>query len=228
MRAKVTLCLLFGLLLTQTACDGSLFYSAEPIKAWVVDAETKKPLEGVVVTANWELTGGFEGSYPVGQMKVMETTTDANGRFRFPGWGPTLHLGQGKLRDIQPQLLVFKPGYYYRNLANEPRSSAVYLGKSEWSGRKVELKPFKGTEEEYAEHVDRLDGNLDRFRDGNDCEWTEIPRMIVAIHRMREYFDSKEIRVKGWMAGARIRKVTDVGNQERCGSAEEYFRGYLR
>jgi hypothetical protein len=228
MRVKATLCLLLGLLITQTACDGSLLYSAEPIEAWVIDAETKKPLEGVIVTANWELTGGWEGSYPVGQMMVMEAVTDAKGRFYFPGWGPKLHLGQGKLRDIQPQLLVFKSGYHYRNLANEPRGSAVYSGKSEWSGKKIELKPFTGTEQEYAEHVYRLDGNLDRMRDGKECEWTKIPRMLVALHGMREHFDSKGVKLRGWRGGARIRTVLDVGNQRECGLADEIFRSYLQ
>ncbi|NIR44012.1 MAG: hypothetical protein GWN83_08465, partial [Gemmatimonadetes bacterium] len=50
-------------------------YSAEEIEARVVDAGTKEPLEGVIVTANWQLVGGWEGHTPKGQMKVMETVT---------------------------------------------------------------------------------------------------------------------------------------------------------
>jgi hypothetical protein len=86
-RKAILLSLLLGLSFTQAACEGQLRHSSEPIEAWVIDAETKKPLEGVIVTANWELTGGWEGSYPKGQMMVMEAVSDANGRFRFPGWG---------------------------------------------------------------------------------------------------------------------------------------------
>jgi hypothetical protein len=37
-----------------SAC-GSPYYTADPIEAWVVDAETGKPIEGAVVTANWQL-----------------------------------------------------------------------------------------------------------------------------------------------------------------------------
>ena len=38
------------------AC-GSPYYSSDPIEAWVVDAATDKPIEGAVVTANWQLVG---------------------------------------------------------------------------------------------------------------------------------------------------------------------------
>ena len=67
------------------ACSNS--YSAKPIEAWVVDAQTGKPLEGVNVVAHWKLRYGLEGggSY---QLHIMEDVTDKNGRFFFPAWGP--------------------------------------------------------------------------------------------------------------------------------------------
>ena len=33
------------------------YYTAAPIEAWVVDADTGAPIEGAVVTANWQLVG---------------------------------------------------------------------------------------------------------------------------------------------------------------------------
>ena len=36
-------------------------YSATAIEAWIVDTETKQPLEGVVVVADWKLEFGLEG-----------------------------------------------------------------------------------------------------------------------------------------------------------------------
>src|SRR6266849_1854255 len=74
-------------LLPLQACATT--YSAEPIEAWVVDADSGQPIEGVVVTANWELEiGTLGGNIPVGQIMVMETVTDQKGRFYFPAWGP--------------------------------------------------------------------------------------------------------------------------------------------
>src|SRR3990172_3705709 len=86
------LLLIFCLPLTACALV-SLKYSAEPIEARVVDAETKQPLEGVIVTANWELVEGTLAGGPrvLGQMMVMEAVTDANGRFSFPALGPKIN-----------------------------------------------------------------------------------------------------------------------------------------
>ncbi|HEY3178065.1 MAG TPA: carboxypeptidase-like regulatory domain-containing protein, partial [Casimicrobiaceae bacterium] len=89
--------------LALNAC-GSPYYTSDPIEAWVVDAETGQPIEGAVVTANWQLvgftldTGGRKG----GQLEVMETITDANGRFYFRGF-TKLNLSLGELRDQDPQ-----------------------------------------------------------------------------------------------------------------------------
>ena len=33
------------------------YYTIAPIEAWVVDADTGAPIEGAVVTANWQLVG---------------------------------------------------------------------------------------------------------------------------------------------------------------------------
>ncbi len=231
MKRNLTLILLWlGLLPSLSACADRYppTYSAEAISATVIDADTRKPLAGVVVTANWQLLGGMEGNYPVGQLEVLETVTDANGRFHFPAWGPKKRI-KGYLREDDPQLLLFKPGYEYRRLANEVSSRINYdsVRRSVWNGKVIELKRFGGTGEGYAEHVYRLDGNLDRMRDGEQCEWKSIPRMLVALHHMRERFDAEGIKVPGWQIGARIRKVIDVGNQKQCGSAQEYFRNYL-
>jgi hypothetical protein len=90
--------------LALSACER---YSADPIEAWVVDASSGAPLEGVIVTANWQRTGGFEGSYPKGQMMVMETTTDKKGRFQFSGWGPKWYFGEGKWSGKTIEMKVF-------------------------------------------------------------------------------------------------------------------------
>ena len=73
--------------LALNAC-GSPYYTSDPIEAWVVDADTGQPIEGAVVTANWQLVGfGFDtGGRKLGQLEVMEALTDKNGRFYFPGF----------------------------------------------------------------------------------------------------------------------------------------------
>lgn len=143
---------LLALLLPLQVCAAPFWYTAEPIQGNVVDAETGQPLEGVIVTANWQLEGGIEGSYPVGQMMVMETVTDKNGRYRFPGWGPKRRPLSGRIRTSGPQLLLFKSGYEYAELENALNDKSLRGElenplRSDWSGKTVRLERFTGTAE---------------------------------------------------------------------------------
>lgn len=163
-------------------------YSAEAIEARVIDAETKQVLEGVIVTANWELVGGFEGNTPVGQMKVLEAVTDKNGKFTFPAWGPEPRK-KGYLRNRDPQLLLFKPSYEYKRLLNETSSkiSMESLRRSEWNGKTIELKPFKGTIEAYEHQFESLNRDVERFAvdKPEECGWKKIPNTVRAMNRER-------------------------------------------
>ncbi|HEV8310544.1 MAG TPA: hypothetical protein VGW35_23020, partial [Methylomirabilota bacterium] len=62
-------------------------YSAAEIRGWVVDAETKQPLEGVYVVAQWILQTGLFDSRTVTRLHIMEAVTDAKGEYYFPPWG---------------------------------------------------------------------------------------------------------------------------------------------
>ena len=196
-------------------------YSAESIEAKVIDAETKKPLEGVIVTANWQLLGGIEGSYPVGQMQVMETQTGQNGVFHFLAWGPRKRP-KGHLRENDPQLLLFKSGYEYRRLGNYMEASWGKLRepvrRSDWHGKTIALKPFKGMMKEYVGHLSFLMGGLRFIED--DCQWKKTPRMLMALQKQADTFKVLGI-------------VTDIyrvdylpTDEKRCGSVKEYFRRY--
>lgn len=233
MKYEMTLFLLLGLLIVQPACTASpLFYSAEAIEATVIDAETRKPLEGVIVVANWQLEEGtFGGNVQAGQLMVMEAVTDKDGKFHFPGFGPKT-VWKGHLVNEDPHLLLFKSGYEYKRLFNHISMSGYrehvlkQVRSSDWNGKTIEMKRFRGTQEEYAEHVHQLDNGLEWARYGDDCEWKKTPRILVALHRMSEYFNSQGVRLRGWQIGARIRKVADVGNEKQCGSPQEFFKNY--
>lgn len=89
----------------------TFYYSADPIEAKVIDAETKQPLEGVTVVAHWELVYGTPGgSSPAGQLTAMEAVTDHDGKFHFPGWGLKLairsHLSDYRDRNCYSSRVV--------------------------------------------------------------------------------------------------------------------------
>ena len=235
MKRNTLLVLLLGLTAPLPACLGFVFgvYSAEPLEATVLDAQTKQPLEGVIVTANWQIEEGtMGGNVPVGQLMVLETVTDKDGVFRFPGWG-SKSAPKGHLVVHDPQLLLFKSGYEYRRLLNT--FTADYnkgmRRRSEWSGRTIELKPFKGTAEEYAEHVYRLssdvDSMLDFARGDKDCNWKKTPLMLAALHKMSLHFDAKRTKLRGWRLGQHILRIEDIPRNPVCGSPEVFFRSYL-
>lgn len=227
-------------------------YSAEAIEARVIDAETKKPLEGVIVVAHWQLFySTVGGRVPAGQLEVMETLTDRNGRFYFPAWGPKkvpkykqqkgdiwiayipFLAPDGYLDDSDPALLLFKPGYEYVGLQNPMRSHTDHspVRRSVWNGKTITLKPFKRTAEEYAEHVYRLSGDMDSMLDfargDKDCNWKKTPRMLVALHKMSVHFEKQGIKLPGWRIGQRIHKLEDIPSDPRCDSVEEFFEEYM-
>ena len=230
---QISLTLLLFILVYLQGC--ALWYSAEPIEGWVIDANTKQPLKDVIVIANWELVeGGFGGNVTVGQIMIMESVTDTNGRYSFLAWGPKIPK-KGHLFTRDPQLLFFKNRYRLRNLQNafhhEYRDPT--LRKSEWNGKTIELEKFKGSLEEYAEHIDFIEDTIygilfHRHSDKEDCNWKKTPYILMNLNDLGFLFESKRIKLKGWRAGQRIRKITDIPNSPHCGSIEEFFRAYVK
>ena len=215
-------------------------YSAEPIEAWVIDAETNKPIEGVIVTANWELSYGTAGgSVSHGQMMVMECVTDKEGRFYFPAWGPkpipsfsvpardaqeALYLSvfpiELHLVNRDPALLLFKRDYKYLALVNQftTNYNKGSLRRSQWNGKTIKMERFKGTMEEYVRHLSFLMGGLRFIED--DCQWKKTPRMLMALQEQADIFKASGI-------------VSDIyridflpTDEKKCGSVKEYFRRY--
>lgn len=171
--------LITGLVAAQSACAGSLTYSAEPIEGWVIDAVTKKPLDGVVVTANWQLEEGtFGGSVPVGQLMVLEAVTDKDGHYGFPAWGPK-KAPRGHLVIEDPKLLFFKSGYEYQRLLNRYSSDRELrlrpVRRSDWNGKTILLTKFTGTPKEWFEMLDHV------LPGGKREDTKRFPKLLTAI-----------------------------------------------
>lgn len=206
------------------ACAAPLTYSAEPIEARVIDADTKQPIEGVVVTANWQLEEGtFGGNVQAGQLMVLEAVTDKDGVFRFPAWGPK-KAAKGHLVSDDPQLLLFKSGYEYRRLSNQHSGDRELrlrpVRRSDWNGRVIVLRPFKGTEKEYAGRLSFLHTSIRSIMSGGQCEWKKIPRMVVALDEQEKQFRSKGIY-------SPLYSIEDLPDGN-CGSPNEYLREFMK
>ena len=81
-----------------------------PWKAQVVDAETKQPLQGVVVLAVWSQYALSGEGYPlwVGYVDSEEVVTDKEGQFTIAA--RSFSTFNGLVFD-EPQFYLFKPGY---------------------------------------------------------------------------------------------------------------------
>jgi hypothetical protein len=218
-------CLIVGLPLEGCALAQLPGYVAQAIEGRVVAADSGQPLEGVIVTVNWELVGGAH-SYPVGQLYVAETLTDTQGRFSFSAWGPKSPLFAGHLHDLAPQLLFFKSDYNWERCVNEAlsESNTSLVRSSDCNGKTFKLKRFTGTVKEYAESLGRLDAYLDNaFFFSHDCSWKQVPRMLVALDQEQKRLVEKRIP-------NRLRPIEyrDKGsNPAHCGSMRDHLRSYM-
>ncbi len=226
---RLIVCLLTALLAPLSACGK--IYSAEPITAYVVDADTGKPLEGVIVVAHWELEGGMHVDR-VGQMEIMETVTDKDGRFHFAGWGPKPIPpglpGNARLTIYDPALLFYKQGFKPAVEFNKLTTAALRgegppLRKSDWNGKTIKLEKFTGGLEDRSRSLGNLDITLGFVYNGKNCEWKMTPRMIVAMHREKLIFRQNEV----------ANSLMDIDHFEtwqstKCGSVKSFLEEYLK
>lgn len=180
---------------------GSPIYIAEPIDARVVDAETGQPIKGAVVTANWQLVaGGLDGERARGQLEVMETVTDKEGRFHFDGF-VKVNLRTFELRNEDPKLIVFKAGYEYAKSVNQYpgagtktpglRRSAAANGKtiSLRKRKAFALPAHMGGGLQFHSGLDIELSDLTRY--AKNCEWKKIPLLIDAMDQEAKRLEEK-------------------------------------
>ncbi len=215
--------LLFTALLPLSACGGMPVYSAAPIEAWVVDADTNAPLEGVIVAANWQLVSGTlaGGEIPKGQLMVMEAVTDKDGRFYFEGW-TKVNLTTGELRDKDPQIVMFKSGYRYRGFTNEYPVNQVVIGvrrESKLNKQTVKLEKFKGDQKEYSVHLDSI--SIDTHFLEEECNWAKVPHFLLELHK--QYWRFRSARISSGLPS--LESIKALKNSPNCPSPDQLFKG---
>ncbi|MCW5203871.1 hypothetical protein VU12_13150, partial [Desulfobulbus sp. US4] len=105
---QYTMIPLFLIVVLLSGCAGSTTFR-------VLDAETKRPIEGAVALAHWTSTDGFPGLTHTDTAKVAEDVSDSEGKLSIPGaWG--------FLALQRPHIKVYKPGYVGWD------SRLIYLG----------------------------------------------------------------------------------------------------
>lgn len=183
------------LLLLAAHAAAALSYSAQPFSGRVVDADTKQPLEGVIVVASWQLQGRLGRG--VGVLYSTESVTDHDGRFSMPAWGPlevTAHADgeslPARMSPNEPALFLFKPGYEPGQENGMPYYDSSYLNDAFSTGdsvrtvandRILELHRWTQSEAMYNRRLMLWDWSF-----LNGCGWARAPRMTVALIREGE------------------------------------------
>lgn len=125
-----------------------LIYRTQPIRAVVIHANTKEPIQGVVVVAVWQLTGPFGGHGRV--LYEYETVTDTAGVLYIPPMPRRLRPFAQWLDYRDPAILFYKPGYLASELDNRDarmlptgsgtrRRETYSVRSSVWNGRTIVL-----------------------------------------------------------------------------------------
>jgi hypothetical protein len=219
-------------LLSLQAC--AAMHSAESIEAWVVDAQTGQPIEGAVVVAHWQLERkyaippGVVGYDPRGplQLQILESVTDANGRFAFPAWGPLSAPPGAYLEGDDPRIIIFKSGYEYFSTGNiHPGNfdSSASSTRTSWvNGKTIKLKKFEGDLKEYARQLLDFGVDLDFAASYKNCDWKRLPRILAAAYKQKKIFEENKVFVNN------LPDINYLPLQDQCGSASEFMKEYLK
>jgi len=159
----------------------------------VINKDTQKALEGVIVVAHWPLDAG-DHQQQLAELKILESVSDKEGKVYFPAWGPE-YVQRGNLTYKDPELLFYKDGYRYRRVSNRYTNQVSYasLRNSDWNGKTIALESFIGEPEKYAIHLHRLVKRLHFVYDGKPCDWKNAPLVVAALESKRQFFVDHQI-----------------------------------
>ncbi len=171
----------FSALIASTSACGTLFHSAKEIRGQVVDEETGKPLQGVIIVAQWQPY--FPPSGHKGAIHSYETLTDSEGRYFIPAWGPKPVPAGAEIRNRDPALRLFKSGYAPLSRANriDMMVHKTPPGVSDWDGKVLRMERFRGSDEEYYKLL--RDRGFRNSLHPDEGEWRKFPRMIWALEK---------------------------------------------
>lgn len=151
--------ILSTVMVVTSGCTTFGLYKIESITGTIIDAQTKKPVEGAVVVVERPIYGGYHGGL-LGFVEFQETITDKNGGFFLPALG--VKNLDGYIDTSSPYLVIFKAGYQYTKLRNLKESDIglsqeyrqhEWLQTSIWNGTKIEITRFTGSKEEYKQEL---------------------------------------------------------------------------
>lgn len=183
---KTLFLLLMGMLLLVFIIDG--FYSSADVEGRIVDEETGEPIEGAVVVGIWQLESqGFEHYYG-DAIHVVESVTDAEGRYRLEGFALKWvgHLG-GRLMDRDPKFSVYAVGYQPTGAGRDiSEPGRGFRRISPLNGQDIGLKR-KALDDRFIANI--WSSSIQKINDAGSCAVTQLPSLRTLLNRIEPQYD---------------------------------------
>lgn len=224
---KISVVALFILalaLLIASDCSANqwiLFYDEE-IKGSVIDAETQKPIEGVIVVGMWRLSQFLSQGFG-GYAKIILVKTDSEGKFVIPSWTTFKPLTfDSSMHDLAPEIVIYKPGYkvYYSHRVERegfPDHYEMTKEEKELAKNKYSINPTRlvriYTDEERLENYDDW-GTIARFPDKHFSK--EQSRIIFDAleEELMQVSDKNERKTRLLITNKKLREFWGEGDKK--------------
>lgn len=166
MKKRIFPVVAFALVLFASPSYAGLLYSKPELMGKVIDAKTKEPIAGAVVSAFYEAMPYIDPNH-VGTICIhtYETITDENGRFHIPGYSTLIW----PLRtDNGMGLIIYKPGYSNYPTQSPLKKNVVHFFSPENFRKEGKTRHF-------------ATGNWINYKDGV----VELRKLVKWMDRMR-------------------------------------------
>ncbi len=181
---------IFPFLLVSSAYSSQwmLFHDNE-IKGSVIDVETQKPIEGVIVVGMWRLSQFLSQGFG-GYAKVILVTTDSEGKFIIPSWTAFKPLTfDSSMHDLAPEIVIYKPGYklYFSHKIERqgfPNDISKTQEQKKWIKEEYSINPAK---------LKRIFTDEERIQNEvNWGTWARFPDEFYSKEQAKVIFDALE------------------------------------
>ncbi len=153
----------------------------------------------------------------VGVAHLVETLSDASGRFEIPACAPPCSV-DGYFAPYQPDILFFKEVYYPKAVSNrindvefDMNSEEHRRWKWDWNGRDIELEAVGDEDDPRLKAAHTLSPRL--YLQEN-CNWMKIPRTL--LYKAREMQRRERDPGKAAMAPERYLAENYLKVQKQC------------
>lgn len=137
-------CIAYISIFFLTACGDIPLRQWLPHRAQVLDVETGKPLEGVIVLARWKGEKSMLVDTQSTCYHVETATTNKNGWFEIPSYNEG--LGKASIYNKSLSLTYYRKGYVW----------GATDGYFYPTAKNIEMKQFKGSRKERFNYLKRL------------------------------------------------------------------------